>query len=79
MTLPLRQLPRPDRPDPLIAAIALLGAAHALARQLGYGVNLDGKCVIITPLPTYPISRIRTGQFVSGEAALWRVEFDPSE
>ena len=79
MTLPLRQLPRPDRLPPLIAAIALLGAAHALARQLGYGVGLDGKCVIIADLPPYPIARIRTGQFVSGEAALWRIDIAPSE
>ena len=41
-----------------------------------YGVNLDGKCVIIADLPPYDIARIRTGQFVSGENALWRVEID---
>ena len=41
-----------------------------------YGVNLDGKCVIIADLPPYDIARIRTGQFVSGEDALWRVEID---
>ena len=40
MTLPLRQLPRPCNLTTLIAAIALLGAAHALARQIGYGVGL---------------------------------------
>ena len=44
-----------------------------------YGVNLDNKCVIIAHLPPYPIATIRTGQFVPGEAALWRVEFAPSE
>ncbi len=79
MTLPLRRPPRPGNLTPLIAAIALLGAARALARQLGYGVNLDAKCVIIANLPPYPIATIRTGQFVPGEAALWRVEFAPSE
>ena len=41
-----------------------------------YGVNLDGKCVIIADLPPYDIARIRTGQFVSGEDALWRVEIN---
>lgn len=41
-----------------------------------YGVNLDGKCVIIADLPPYEIARIRTGQFVSGENELWRVEID---
>ena len=41
MTLPPRPLlPHPDRLALLIAAIALLGAAHALARQIGYGVGL---------------------------------------
>lgn len=39
-----------------------------------YGVNLDGKCVIIADLPPYDIARIRTGQFVSGEGVLWRAE-----
>lgn len=43
-----------------------------------YGVNLDGKCVIIADLPPYDIAGVRTGQFVSGEAAQWRVEIDLS-
>ena len=44
-----------------------------------YGVNLDGKCVIIADLPPYNIARIRTGQFVSGEGVLWRAEIHLAE
>ena len=32
-------------------------------------------CVAERELPDYPIERIRTGQFVSGEGAIWRTEF----
>ena len=32
-------------------------------------------CVASLDLPDYPIERIRTGQFVSGEGDLWRAEF----
>ena len=46
MTLRLRRLRHPDHLAPLIAAIALLGAAHALARQIGYGVGLYGNGVL---------------------------------
>ena len=36
---------------------------------------LGGKCVAVAALPDYGIERIRTGQFVSGEGEVWRVEF----
>ena len=36
---------------------------------------LDDWCIAIAPLPRYPIDRIRTGQHVSGEGAIWRAEF----
>ena len=32
-------------------------------------------CVATIDLPDYAIERVRTGQFVSGEGAVWRVEF----
>ena len=38
------------------------------------GAHFDGKCMTQAPLPGYPIARIRTGQFVSGEGQLWKVE-----
>ena len=37
---------------------------------------LDDWCIAIATLPDYPIGRIRTGQFVSGEGALWRAEIN---
>ena len=36
----------------------------------------DGKCIHRQPLPDYPIERIRTGQFVSGEGELWRADIN---
>ena len=41
------------------------------------GTTLAGGCVVIAPLPSYPIASIRTGQFVSGQSSLWKVEFAP--
>ena len=41
------------------------------------GTTLAGGCVVIAPLPSYPIASIRTGQFVSGQPPLWKVEFAP--
>ena len=39
-----------------------------------YGGRVFDKCVAERELPDYAIERIRTGQFVSGEGDLWRVE-----
>ena len=38
-----------------------------------------GRCVAIAPLPRYPISRIRTGQFTDGAGALWQAEVELGE
>ena len=43
------------------------------------GARIDGKCVATRSLPDYPIERIRTGQFVSGEGDLWRTEFPAAQ
>ena len=40
-----------------------------------HGANLGEVCVAVRELPEYEIGRVRTGQHVSGEGALWRVEF----
>ena len=40
-----------------------------------HGARIGDKCVATLDLPDYPIDRIRTGQFVSGEGAIWRAEF----
>ena len=40
-----------------------------------YGADLGEVCVAVRELPEYGVEGIRTGQYVSGEGALWRVEF----
>ncbi len=44
-----------------------------------YGIILDnepdGGCLAIIPLPAYPVDRIRTGQIIPGNPAIWRTEF----
>ena len=40
-----------------------------------HGARIGDLCVVTRELPDYPIDRIRTGQFVSGEGAIWRTEF----
>ena len=40
-----------------------------------HGARIGDKCVATRELPDYPIERIRTGQFISGKGAVWRVEF----
>ena len=56
-----------------------------LRRQYGFdnldfsfaesSVMTEGRCVAVAPLPDYPISQIRTGQYVPGGGQLWTVEF----
>lgn len=41
------------------------------------GLRLAGKCLALAPLPAYPIARLRTGQWVSGEGELWSADFAP--
>ena len=44
-------------------------------RFADYGVDLGGICVAARELPQYGVERVRTGQHVSGEGAVWRAEF----
>ncbi len=44
-------------------------------RFADHGAYAGDKCVVERELPAYPIERIRTGQFVSGEGRVWSVEF----
>lgn len=37
-----------------------------------YGMMLNGKCVALVPLPDYDLTRVRTGQWTSGNETLWR-------
>ena len=40
-----------------------------------HGVRSEATCLVLKELPEYPISSIRTGQYVDGDNPLWRVEF----
>ena len=39
------------------------------------GALFDGSCAARIPLPDYPVSSVRTGQYISGESAIWSAEF----
>lgn len=39
-----------------------------------YGAPLDEACLARVPLPTHPLARLRTGQFVSGSDPLWTAD-----
>ena len=43
------------------------------------GAVFDGRCLAAVPLPEYPLSRIRTGQYVPEAVAVWEVEFAVGE
>ena len=45
----------------------------------GWGKASDDECIAIAPLPRYPIERIRTGQYVSGEGQLWQADINLNE
>ena len=38
------------------------------------GMRYEGRCVAVVPLPSYPVDRIRTGQFAAG-TQVWAAEF----
>ena len=61
------------------AALTANGARHGFDnmdfRFANYGADLGGACVAARELPEYEVERVRTGQYVSGEGALWRVDF----
>ena len=44
-------------------------------RYRPHGVRSEATCILLKELPQYPISSIRTGQYIDGDNPLWRVEF----
>ena len=38
------------------------------------GAHFDGRCLAQAPLPDYPVTRLRVGQFRAGEKPLWLAE-----
>ena len=67
----------PADPSDLPVARRKLGFANLDFQFADRGADIGGKCVAERELPPYPIERIRTGQFVSGEGRVWGVEFSP--
>ena len=65
----------PADPADLSAASRELGFANLDFQFADHGADIGGKCVASRELPPYPIERIRTGQFVSGEGRVWSAEF----
>ena len=68
----------PDDPADLPADWRERGFDNLDFQFADYGARIDNKCVVERELPDYPIERIRTGQFVSGEGQLWGEEFPPA-
>ncbi len=65
----------PADPDDLSADWRDLGFFNLDFQFADHGAYIGDNCVATRELPPYPIDRIRTGQFVSGEGRLWGVEF----
>ena len=65
----------PAAPTHLPAPARERGFANLDFQFADRGARIGDKCVATLKLPDYPIHRIRTGQFVSGEGAIWRAEF----
>ena len=64
----------PAEPADLPAARRGRGFENRDFRFADHGGDIGGKCVAERELPSYPIERVRTGQFV-GEDQLWGIEF----
>ena len=39
------------------------------------GLQFNGQCLALAPLPAYPIARIHTGQFIRADAPFWTTDF----
>ena len=71
----------PANPEDLPADRRERGFVNIDFRFADHGARIGDKCVATLDLPdsNYAIDRIRTGQFVSWEGELWRVEFAAGE
>ena len=69
----------PADPADLPAVWRELGFANLDFHFADHGAHAGDICVASLDLPDYPIAHIRTGQFVSGEGDLWRVEFPAAQ
>ena len=69
----------PAAPSDLPADARERGFANMDFHFADHGAYAGDICVASLALPDYPIDRIRTGQFVSGEGSLWRTEFPAAQ
>ncbi len=69
----------PTDPADLPAANRALGFANLDFQFADHGAHAGDICVATRDLPPYPIDRIRTGQFVSGEGRVWIAEFPATQ
>ena len=69
----------PANPADLPAANRERGFANLDFHFADRGAYAGGICAATIDLPDYPIDRVHTGQFVSGEGSLWRVEFPAAQ
>lgn len=58
--------PAPDSPD----------SSNPAATRPG---SSSGKCVVLAPIPEYAIDHIRTGQYLSGQPAIWTARFEVAD
>ena len=65
----------PADPADLPAASREFGFDNLDFHFADHGEIAGDKCVATLKLPGYPVERIRTGQFVSGEGNLWSADF----
>ena len=65
----------PADPADLPAVWRELGFENLDFHFADHGADIVGTCVAERELPDYPLDHIRTGQFSSGDGAIWRVEF----
>ena len=65
----------PADPADLPANSRESGFANLDFQFADHGADIGGKCVASLDLPDYPLDRIRTGQFISGEGRVWSAEF----
>ena len=65
----------PADPADLPADGGEIGFANLDFQFADHGAYAGDICAATRDIPDYPIERIRTGQFVSGEGDLWRAEF----
>ena len=69
----------PKDPVDLPSGMREFGFANLDFQFPDHGARIGDICVATLDLPDYPIDRIRTGQFISGEGRVWGVEFPAAQ